>query len=190
MPITALKNLAKKHGMSLKEAEKKWDEAKAIVSKEYDESDPKYWGTVMNITKNKMKKHSKKKKTVKESRICDFETFINESKKEGDEFVEKLIDIIKEENIEIDKLDGYNINVDGIDYHFGQETISDYYFFSDKTVYHIIIKDQNLKLKISSKNYYEIVSLYEKQEKTKQEVKKENLPDLSDLGRTAKKYNL
>lgn len=60
MPVPALKNLAKKHGVRMKTAEKKWQEAKAIVSKEYDEDSPKYWGTVMNITKNKLAKHSKK----------------------------------------------------------------------------------------------------------------------------------
>lgn len=62
MPVAALKNIAKKHGISLKKAEKKWDEAKAIVSKEYPEDSPAYWGTVMKITKNKIKKHSKKRK--------------------------------------------------------------------------------------------------------------------------------
>lgn len=82
MPVAALKNLAKKHGISTKKAEKKWAEAKAIVSKEYSEDDPKYWGTVMNITKAKIKKHSKKKKKMKkENRIYDFGTFINESQK-------------------------------------------------------------------------------------------------------------
>lgn len=80
MPVAALKNLAKKHGISTKKAEKKWSEAKAIVSKQYTEDDPAYWGTVMNITKSKIKKHSKKMK--KESRIYDFGTFINEGKKE------------------------------------------------------------------------------------------------------------
>ena len=60
MPLTQLKNLAKKHGVKMKTAEKKWQEAKDIVSKEYDEDSPKYWGTVMNITKNKLAKHSKK----------------------------------------------------------------------------------------------------------------------------------
>lgn len=81
MPVAALKNIAKKHGISLKKAEKKWDEAKSIVSKEYSEDSPAYWGTVMKITKNKIKKHSKKK-SKKESKIFDFQTFINEGRKE------------------------------------------------------------------------------------------------------------
>jgi hypothetical protein len=89
MPVKALKNLAKKHGISTKKAEKKWDEAKAIVSKEYSKDDPKYWGTVMNITKSKIKKHSKKK-SKKESRIYDFETFLNEAKRDIDKEVSKI----------------------------------------------------------------------------------------------------
>lgn len=80
MPVTALKNLAKKHGISTKKAEKKCAEAKAIVSKQYSEDDPAYWGTVMNITKAKIKKHSKKMK--KEARIYDFKNFVNEGRKE------------------------------------------------------------------------------------------------------------
>jgi hypothetical protein len=85
MPVAALKNLAKKHGISTKKAEKKWSEAKAIVSKQYSEDDPAYWGTVMNITKSKIKKHSKK-----ESKIYDFETFLNEAKRDIDKEVSKI----------------------------------------------------------------------------------------------------
>lgn len=81
MPVPALKNLAKKHGVKMSTAEKKWEEAKKIVSKEYNEDDSKYWGTVMNITKSKIKKHSKKK-SKKESKIFDFKTFLNEGRKE------------------------------------------------------------------------------------------------------------
>jgi hypothetical protein len=81
MPVPALKNLAKKHGVKMSTAEKKWEEAKSIVSKEYSEDDPKYWGTVMNITKSKIKKHAKKR-SKKESKIFDFKTFLNEGRKE------------------------------------------------------------------------------------------------------------
>jgi len=98
MSVVALKNLAKKHGISMKKAEKKWDEAKAIVSKEYSEDDPKYWGTVMNITKSKIKKHSKKK-SKKESRIYNFETFINEGKKEKMEINKEIKKINREERL-------------------------------------------------------------------------------------------
>lgn len=77
MPVKALKNLAKKHGMSTKTAEKKWSEAKDAVGNQYSKDNPAYWGTVMKITKAKMKKHGKKSK--KESRIYDFDTFVNEN---------------------------------------------------------------------------------------------------------------
>jgi hypothetical protein len=83
MPVPALKNIAKKHGISISSAEKKWDEAKNIVSKQYDKDSPAYWGTVMKIIKAKIKKHGKKsKKSKKESRIYDFQTFLNEGRKE------------------------------------------------------------------------------------------------------------
>ena len=94
MPVKALKNLAKKHGISTKKAEKKWDEAKAIVSKQYSEDDPAYWGTVMNITKSKIKKHSKK-----ESRIYDFETFLNEGRKEKLEIDKEIKKMKREEQL-------------------------------------------------------------------------------------------
>jgi len=96
MPVAALKNIAKKHGISLKKAEKKWSEAKAIVSKEYSEDNPAYWGTVMKITKNKIKKHSKSKK---ESRIYNFETFINEGRKEKLEIDKEIKKMKREEQL-------------------------------------------------------------------------------------------
>ncbi len=81
MPTTAIKNLAQKHGISITSAEKKWDEAKEIANKEYDDNDPAYWGTVMNITKSKIKKQAKKskKKLKKESKIYNFGNFIKEN---------------------------------------------------------------------------------------------------------------
>lgn len=94
MPVKALKNLAKKHGISTKKAEKKWSEAKAIVNKQYSEDDPAYWGTVMNITKSKIKKHSKK-----ESRIYDFETFVNEGRKEKLEIDKEIKKMKREEQL-------------------------------------------------------------------------------------------
>lgn len=74
MPLPALKKIAKKHHTSLSSAEDKWEEAKNIVSKQYSKDDPKYWGTVMNITKAKIKKHSRKRKK-NESIITSFDMF-------------------------------------------------------------------------------------------------------------------
>lgn len=73
MPAGAVKSLAKKHGISVKSAEKKWSESKKAAGKSYDKDSSAFWGTTMKIFKNKMKKHGKK-----ESRIYDFETFVNE----------------------------------------------------------------------------------------------------------------
>lgn len=97
MPVTAIKNLAKKHGMDVASAEKKWDEAKSIVNKEYKKDSPAYWGTVMKIAKAKIKKHGKKSK--KESRIYDFETFVNESRKEKLEINKEIKKIKREEQL-------------------------------------------------------------------------------------------
>ena len=53
MPSSSLKVLAKRAGMKLADAEKKWNKAKQIVSKEYDYTynDPEYWALVTTITK-------------------------------------------------------------------------------------------------------------------------------------------
>jgi hypothetical protein len=52
MPSSSLKALAKRAGMKLADAEKKWNKAKQIVSKEYDYTynDPEYWALVTTIT--------------------------------------------------------------------------------------------------------------------------------------------
>jgi hypothetical protein len=56
MPVPALKNLVKKYHTSMKRAERYWEESKDAVSKSYTQDDPAYWGTVMKITKSKLKK--------------------------------------------------------------------------------------------------------------------------------------
>jgi len=60
MPLKAIKRLAKKYGVSVSTAEKKWKEATKAASKSYSEKegDAKY-GTAMNILKAKLKKHTK-----------------------------------------------------------------------------------------------------------------------------------
>lgn len=61
-----------------KEEKKYLREAEKIVSKEYDEDSPKYWGTVTNIFKSKVKKHlgydpykKRKKKRKKKVSMLD-----------------------------------------------------------------------------------------------------------------------
>jgi hypothetical protein len=73
MPTPMIKSQAKKHGCSVKTAEKKWKEAKKIIKKSYDKDDPKFWPTVTKVFKNKLKKHC-------ESKILKFNEFINERK--------------------------------------------------------------------------------------------------------------
>ena len=75
MPVPALKKLAKKHKVSLSTAENFWEESKNAAGESYSKDDPAYWGTVMKITKAKLKKHSGKK---------------NENVLTFDEFIERL----------------------------------------------------------------------------------------------------
>ena len=78
MPVPALKNLAKKHRTSLKRAEGFWEEAKDAAGKSYTKDDPAYWGTVMKITKAKLKKHGGKKKV--NEHVLTFDGFIENLK--------------------------------------------------------------------------------------------------------------
>lgn len=128
-------------------------------------------------------------------KIYDFKTFesINLGplgtyrNSKGDNFAENLIDIIDKENIKILKDDndhrnqgfstGYKVNVDG----------TEYYFTDNYTVgvliptYYIFINDE--KLTISRKTFSKLKNIYNRQQE-------KELPDLSDMGRSAKKYNL
>lgn len=54
MPVPSLKKFAEESGKSLADAEQAWSEAKDTANKQYKEDDPKYWGTVTKITKNKL----------------------------------------------------------------------------------------------------------------------------------------
>lgn len=55
MPANIVKTFAEKTGKSTKEIEKKWNEAKAIASKSYKETDPKYFPVVTTILKKMLK---------------------------------------------------------------------------------------------------------------------------------------
>ena len=90
MPLKAIKSFAEKTGKSEAEIEVYWEEAKKIVDKEYNKkSEPdKYYGTAMNILKNKLKKHA----GLKEGRLASFlsEDPINEA--DGDiNFVDEFL---------------------------------------------------------------------------------------------------
>ena len=54
MPTPAITSMASKAGISVVEAEKKWEKAKIEASKSYSQEDDKYWGTVMKIFKAKL----------------------------------------------------------------------------------------------------------------------------------------
>ena len=126
-----------------------------------------------------------------------YEKFVNEGlfgKKEGDEFTEKLLNIIEKEDIKVnfDKTitakystfnGSYNVNVDGNDYSFIENctigSFDSYYIIINRAI--VINND---RLKISSKLFKRLVKIYNNQNS------KIELPDLSDLGRSSKKYNL
>ena len=92
MPPAAIKSFAERLGISSAKVEKYWDEAKTIVSKEYDKGkeSEKFYGTAMKILKNKLKKHE----GLTESRLSEFLTreveAINESVEDAD-FVEDFL---------------------------------------------------------------------------------------------------
>lgn len=85
----SVEKLAKKYRVSLKIAEKEWEDSKRIAEKQYGESfkspksdknknkNHKIYGTTMNIFKNKMKAHHGAKKN--ENRLHRFDNFLNET---------------------------------------------------------------------------------------------------------------
>ena len=114
-------------------------------------------------------------------------------------FIENIIKITKEENIKIDKTqlysplddEQYDVNIDGILYKF-----SHYTHFRKSS-----ISFDDTSVEIPKKYFSQIAKLYYQQEAEKNKIreierKKEkeeiinNLPDLSEVGRAAKKYNL
>ena len=91
MPPAAIKSFAEKLGISTAKVEKYWDEAKAIVSKEYskEKESEAFYGTAMKILKNKLKKHE----GLTESRLSEFlgrEEIVNESIEDID-FIEEFV---------------------------------------------------------------------------------------------------
>lgn len=54
MPSNIVKSFADKTGKSVKEVEKLWGEAKKIALENNKETDPKFYGTVVAILKNKL----------------------------------------------------------------------------------------------------------------------------------------
>ena len=127
--------------------------------------------------------------------IKNFEGWFSK-KSEIDVFIEKLLDIVENENIEIqqkhNRLDSeFVFNIDKKEYKFT-------YFYSGNAMTpgfsscSLYVNDQHTK--ISCKYYKKLKKLYNKQQKQKAEESKrqfsDKLPDLSDIGRTADKYNL
>lgn len=102
-------------------------------------------------------------------------------KKDGD-FVVKLIEIVDKEKIEITQTQGSTTKFYVDDYKY-MTNIGNY-------GYELNIYDSNgLKSKIDiSKIYY--FWFYKKYQKQEQQKHISNLPDLSEIGRKAKKYNL
>ena len=120
------------------------------------------------------------------------------SPKDGDNFVKKVIDIIKNENIDIEKLTNktiigserydtyYSVVIDSEKIIFKYESNYDDANYSI-IVYDLDSNDVKSKVGISSKYYDIIIKLYKEQIKRKN-IK--NLPDLSDVSRASKKYNI
>lgn len=120
--------------------------------------------------------------------------------KDGDKFANELMDIIEKEEINITKKSDssifkeYQVNVDNQKYYFVNRLTSDSLvsaFVSmgwGTNLYFIYINDKPFR--ISLRTFMRIGKLYKQQEKDKLKKDMEDFPDLSDTGRTAKKYNL
>jgi len=133
------------------------------------------------------------KNTTYNMKIKNYSQLLNEgffNKKGGDDFTKKLLDIVEKENIKItynfDDHDDdddiytekYIFIVDNIKYY-----LSNYHSptsFTNK--YNINIDGDNKKI---SKNLYKRIEQIYKYQNTKNE-----LPDLSDIGRSSKKFNI
>lgn len=73
MPANFVKSLATKHGVSEKELEKYWKEAKAVAKEgSKAESDPKFFGLVTKIFKAKIQKHL----GIKSESMMNFKVFL------------------------------------------------------------------------------------------------------------------
>jgi hypothetical protein len=134
--------------------------------------------------------------------------FIVKKKSEMDKFLQNISKVIKKENIEIkfelinhniySSSRNYSIVIDDVKYLFSNK-LSNYFLY----VYNILNNKEvkKDKIEISKENYYYIVKLYLDQENKKYSIeqatkKKEaenkirKLPNLSDEGRAARKYNI
>jgi hydroxymethylpyrimidine pyrophosphatase-like HAD family hydrolase len=114
------------------------------------------------------------------------------TRKEIKKFINRIIDIIKKENISIKYYrSNHNYNyefiIDGITYNFYRD--DDFVFASS----YLNITESNDE-KVPIVYYWKIKFLHLKQVREGQKKYKEkcinNLPDLSDVGRTSKKYNI
>lgn len=124
-----------------------------------------------------------------------YELFEFGGKKEGDDFTEQLLNIVENEKIKITKNPntheyyGYIFEVDGIEYEIDETIItlgySEYYLFYRKEGQSKY--EAPYKIAISRKLYKRIEKLYKEYSKSE---RISNLPDISDVGRAARKYNL
>jgi hypothetical protein len=131
--------------------------------------------------------------------IENINEWFGNKKQEGDDFAEKLVDIVEKENIEIENHYApygywyYLVNVDGVEYRFCTEESEK--MFSLLWINTIKIWKNGVldnEIKISSKYYDRIEKMYKQKQKQKEEKEKKmnNLPDISNVGRAAAKYNI
>jgi len=131
------------------------------------------------IAKDKDKKQKSKMKHIKE--FYSFEE-VNElfgfsKEKEGDAYATKIIDIIEKENIPIN---WNSVEIDGEEYIFKKHI--------EFTECYLEYKGKDIE--ISKKVYNRFLNLYWEQQDEEKQQEIKGLPDLSDLGRDSKKYNV
>jgi len=130
--------------------------------------------------------------------IKEISFFKNEELEKGDKIVLRLLEIIKDEKIEIDHSGGYQIELDDKIYSFADFRVS---ILNHDCRVSIFNKNQKImkgqyagvvagvpssRYKFSYKLWKELEKLYNQQ----QTPINNDLEELSDLNRTAKKYNL
>lgn len=121
--------------------------------------------------------------------IKEISFFKKDKEKEvGDQIVSKILDIIKKEKIQINLTGGYQIDLDDKIYSFanygGGDCRMSIYNHSDRNSNGTIFAKPISTYKFSKKLWKELEVLYSTKNIS------DDLEELSDINRTAKKYNL
>lgn len=125
--------------------------------------------------------------------LNEFSIFKNKEKTLGYKVIYRILEIIREENIEIHKSGGYSIDIDNKIYSFSKFGFNDCHLFiynksqriTSGKYSGIITGEPISKYKFSNKLWKKIEKLYKEQH-----TNYNDLEELSDINRTTNKYNI